>query len=67
MELSKSILKAVEDLIGYHVTMSNVAEVKECGDTFDHIWGDISDNCSKINLYVGSAIQRICNEKKVDV
>ncbi len=37
MELSKSILKAVEDLIGYHVTMSNVAEVKECGDTFDHI------------------------------
>jgi hypothetical protein len=66
MEPSKGILKAVEVLSGYCVTTSDVAKVKECGDAFDHIHRDVSDDCSKINLYIGSMVQQIAMKTEDD-
>ena len=52
MESIKCIFKTVEILSRYSIAAHNVAEIKECQDAFDHVCRDMSDNCTKVNLYV---------------
>jgi hypothetical protein len=47
-----TVVKTVNVFGRYGITTHDIAKVKKCCDTLDHVCRDMSGNCTKINLYV---------------